>query len=152
MTPKQTLFVAEYLANGLNATKAAISAGYSEKTANKTGPRMLVNAGIAAAIAKKTGKRLAKLEVTADYVLTTIVSTIERCSQSEQVMFRGVPVEGVYMFDPTNVLKGAELLGKYLKMFTERVEVDSNHDFEVQDIKQKLLAKLNCRIALALKS
>jgi len=32
-------------------------------------------------------------------------------------------------------------------MFTEVVELDDKRDFEVQDIKQKLLAKLNCRLA-----
>jgi phage terminase small subunit len=147
MTTKQTLFVSEYLANGLNATKAAISAGYSKKTAQQQSTRLLSNVLVSTAIAKKTERRLAKLEVTADYVLKTIVSTIERCGQAEQVMFRGVPVDGAYTFDATNVLKGAELLGKYLKMFTDRVEVDDKRDFEVQDIKRRLYAKLNCRIA-----
>jgi phage terminase small subunit len=150
MTRKQTLFIAEYLANGLNATRAAVSAGYSKKTARPIGAENLTKPLIAAAIAAKTGKRLAELEVTADYVLKTIVSTIERCSQAEQVIFRGVPVDGTYTFDAANVLKGAELLGKYLKMFTDRVEVDDKRDFEVQDIKQKLRAKLNCRIAKSL--
>jgi phage terminase small subunit len=127
MTPKQTLFVAEYLANGLNATKAAESAGYSAKTADTQGARLLVNVKVAAAIAAKTTKRLQKLEVTGDYVLETIVSTIERCKQAEQVMFRGQPVEGAYQFDASSVLKGAELLGKYLKLFTDKHERRVDH-------------------------
>ena len=45
MTPKQARFVAEYLKD-LNATQAAIRAGYSEKTADRQGHRLLKNAEI----------------------------------------------------------------------------------------------------------
>ena len=41
MTPKQTQLVAEYLANGLNATQVAMSAGYSQKTAASIGEENL---------------------------------------------------------------------------------------------------------------
>ena len=71
LTPKQQRFVAEYLVDA-NATQAAIRAGYSQKTANKVGPRLLVNVGIAAAIATKQDKQLAKLEITAERVLQEI--------------------------------------------------------------------------------
>jgi phage terminase small subunit len=54
MTPKQTRFVAEYLANGLNVTNAAIAAGYSDKTARQQGSRMLSNPEVAAAVSGKT--------------------------------------------------------------------------------------------------
>ena len=72
MTPKQTRFVAEYLANGLNATRAAISAGYSEKTADTQGARLLVNVKVVQAIEAKTNRILGKLEVTADMVVQEI--------------------------------------------------------------------------------
>jgi phage terminase small subunit len=72
MTPKQTRFVAEYLANGLNATRAAISAGYSEKTADTQGARLLVNVKVAQAIEAKTNRILGRLEVTADMVVQEI--------------------------------------------------------------------------------
>ena len=72
MTPKQTLFVAEYLANGLNATKAAISAGYSAKTAASIGEENLRKPDIAAAIAAKHAKRLQKLEITSERTLLEI--------------------------------------------------------------------------------
>ena len=49
LTGKQQRFVDEYLVD-LNATQAAIRAGYSKKSANTNGPRLLVNAGIQAAI------------------------------------------------------------------------------------------------------
>jgi phage terminase small subunit len=72
MTPKQDRFVAEYLANGLNATNAAISAGYSEKTARQQGSRMLSNPDVAAAVSGKTTQMMEKLEITADRVIQEI--------------------------------------------------------------------------------
>lgn len=51
LTPKQQRFVEEYLTD-LNATQAAIRAGYSEKGANVRGSYLLANVNIANAIAK----------------------------------------------------------------------------------------------------
>ena len=67
-TPKQARFVAEYLYD-LNATQAAIRAGYSRKTANTDGPRLLVNARVAAAIATGKAKQLVKADLSAARVL-----------------------------------------------------------------------------------
>jgi phage terminase small subunit len=72
MTPKQERFVAEYLANGLNATKAAISAGYSERSADVEGSRLLVNAKVAAAIAKATNKVMTKLDISVERTLDMV--------------------------------------------------------------------------------
>lgn len=41
LRPQMMIFVTEYLKNGNNATQAAISAGYSEKTAYSQGSRLL---------------------------------------------------------------------------------------------------------------
>lgn len=68
LTPKQQRFIEEYLID-LNATRAAIAAGYSEKTANQQGPRLLVNVGIAAAIAEAQEERSERTEITQDMVL-----------------------------------------------------------------------------------
>jgi len=72
MTPKQERFVAEYLANGLNATKAAISAGYSEKNADTEGARLLVNVKVAAEISKKTQKVMDKLDISVERTLDMV--------------------------------------------------------------------------------
>jgi phage terminase small subunit len=72
MTLKQDRFVAEYLANGLNATQAAVAAGYSERTAQQQGSRLLLNAEVAAAVSGKTAQLMDKLEITADMVLQEI--------------------------------------------------------------------------------
>ncbi len=71
MTPRQAAFVREYLID-LNATQAAIRAGYSARAAHVTGPRLLANARVAEAIQKGQAKRADKLEITADRVLLEI--------------------------------------------------------------------------------
>lgn len=65
---KHQRFVAEYLVD-LNATQAAIRAGYSAKTAEQQGPRLLGNAGIAQAIQKAQEVRAKRTGITQDRVL-----------------------------------------------------------------------------------
>lgn len=72
LTPKQTRFVAEYLANGLNATKAAISAGYSEKTAESQGSRLLSNVEVAKAIGNKAERHMGKLDFSVERTLDMV--------------------------------------------------------------------------------
>lgn len=131
LTAKQELFVQEYLID-LNATQAAIRAGYSEKTAGQQGFELLKKPEIQSGINAAQQARVERTQITADYVLTTIHETVERCKQARPVLDRrGEPVmvetEGgqlapAYTFEPQAVLKGAELLGKHLKMFTDKVE------------------------------
>ena len=68
LTPKQQRFVEEYLID-LNATQAAIRAGYSEKTAYSQGERLLRNVEVAAAVAEAKAARSERTEVTQDAVL-----------------------------------------------------------------------------------
>ena len=68
LTPKQERFVAEYLVD-LNATQAAIRTGYSKKTAEQQGPRLLGNAGVATAIARGQAKALARLDMDRNRIL-----------------------------------------------------------------------------------
>lgn len=68
LTPKQELFVKEYLID-LNATQAALRAGYSVKSAERIGLELLRKTQVAAAIAKQKEKRAAKIELTAEKML-----------------------------------------------------------------------------------
>jgi len=49
MTPRQERFIEEYLVD-INATRAASRAGYSARTANEQGARLLANGSVASAI------------------------------------------------------------------------------------------------------
>ena len=131
MTPKQQRFVDEYLVD-LNATQAAIRAGYAKSGASVEGVRLLANAKVAAAVASTQAHRSERVEITQDYVLTTIRETIERCKQAEAVKYQNGDQVFVdtpdgkrapaYKFEASAVLKGAELLGRHLAMFTDKTE------------------------------
>jgi len=62
MTPKQDRFVAEYLVD-LNATQAALRAGYSPRTAPQQGSRLLKNVDVQAAVAPGKVARLGTTRV-----------------------------------------------------------------------------------------
>lgn len=68
LTPKQRRFVEEYLVD-LNATQAAIRAGYSAKDADVQGPRLLGKVGIAEAIKAGQAARSERTQITQDRVL-----------------------------------------------------------------------------------
>jgi phage terminase small subunit len=121
LTPRQERFVREYIRD-LNGSRAAIAAGYSKNGAKVTASRLLTNVNVSSEIAKLTQKACEKLEISADYVLRNIRDTIERCSQAEPVLDREGKPTGEYKFDSCAVLKGCELLGKHLKLFTDKVE------------------------------
>ena len=101
LPPKQALFVREYLVD-LNATQAAIRAGYSAKTAEQQGPRLLGNVGVKAAVAKAQAARSQRLEVKADDVLRDIARIARLAEKSKEY---------------SAALKGRELLGKHLGLF-----------------------------------
>ncbi len=71
LNAKQKCFVQEYLID-LNATQAAIRAGYSKKTAYSMGQRLLKKVEIQKAIAKAKSKRQERTEITQDRVLAEL--------------------------------------------------------------------------------
>ena len=68
ISAKQQAFVDEYLID-LNATQAAIRAGYSAKTANEQASRLLANVNISSAISLAKQARSDRTEITQDRVL-----------------------------------------------------------------------------------
>jgi phage terminase small subunit len=68
LTPKQERFVAEYLID-LNATQAAIRAGYSARTAEWQGPQLLGKTHVSTALQEGKAKRSVRTEITQDRVL-----------------------------------------------------------------------------------
>ncbi|MXP42970.1 terminase small subunit [Allopontixanthobacter sediminis] len=130
LTAKQQRFVDEYLID-LNATQAALRAGYSEKTSYSIGQENLNKPEIAQIIQKAMDARSERTEITADYVLAGIQEIAERCLQRSPVMegygkerTQATDGEGrhVWAFDATGANKAFENLGKHLKLFTDKVE------------------------------
>lgn len=72
LSDKQERFAREYLKD-LNATQAAIRAGYSAKTANAQVGRLLVNVGIQARIEELKAARNEEIKIDANYVLRRLV-------------------------------------------------------------------------------
>lgn len=133
LNPKQSLFVDEYLKD-LNATQAAIRAGYSKKTADQQASRLLTNVKVREYLAQRQSERSKRIEITQDFVLQTILETVQRCRQVAPVLDRAgnqIFVETpdgeeapAFEFDAKNVLKGLELLGKHLRVFSDKDELD----------------------------
>jgi len=118
LTPKQQRFVEEYLID-LNATQAAIRAGYSEKNADKIGSQLLGKTRVAASIREAQEKRTRRTEITADYVLTTIRETVEALLNDREK-------------NAANIFRGSELLGKHIKLFTDKQEITGADSGPVQ--------------------
>jgi phage terminase small subunit len=123
LTPKQDMFVREYLID-LNATQAAIRAGYSAKTAEEQGYQLLRKTSVAAAIQAGMDARAAKVGIDGEYVLNGIVKLIERCEQAVPVLDNEGKPTGEWRFEGNTAMRGYELLGKHLKMFTDKIEID----------------------------
>lgn len=73
MSPKQQRFVEEYLID-LNATQAATRAGYSARTANEQGARLLANVSVRSAIEEAQAARSERTGIDADWVLRRLAS------------------------------------------------------------------------------
>jgi len=68
LTPKQQRFVEEYLVD-LNATQAAIRAGYSPKTAYSQGERLLRHVDVAAAVEARKAELAKRTRISAEEVI-----------------------------------------------------------------------------------
>jgi len=121
LTLKRQRFVDEYLVD-LNATQAAIRAGYAAGSARQNAHRMLTNDDVQAAVAEAVAKRSEDTGVTVEWVLNGLKAVAERCMQEVEVLNRDGKPTGDFVFNPAGANRAYELIGKYLRMFTERVE------------------------------
>lgn len=119
--PNRDRFVEEYLID-LNATQAAIRAGYSQKSAYSQGQRLLKNAEIAGRIESAKAARSQRVEIDQDYVVRLLQEIAEKSvgRQKVTIAVKGTDVE-MSIFDQAGANRAAELLGKHLGMFVERV-------------------------------
>ncbi len=133
LTPKQARFVEEYLVD-LNATAAAVRAGYSPKSAHVEGSRLLTNAKVAAAISAAKRERSEATKIDAEYVLRKLHQIVERClqevrpalhSKTRQPM-TSIDGNALYTFNAAGANQALALLGKHveIKAFENRVHHD----------------------------
>ena len=136
LTPRQNRFVSEYLID-LNATQAAIRAGYAPGSARQHACRLLARDNIKKAVSMAMAKRQARTELTADEVIEDLRELRDICMGRKPVKVmtivknaregtaEPVEVEGV-MFEPASANRALELLGKHMKLFTDRMDMTSN--------------------------
>lgn len=128
LTNKQMMFCREYLKD-LNATQAAIRAGYSEKTANEQSSRLLAKVNIQEYIQKLMDKRSQKVEITAENVLNSILRTRDICEQYLLIDGEfGLEINSTAL---NGLAKNNELLGKHLKLFTDKVETKVDAELKI---------------------
>jgi phage terminase small subunit len=150
LTEKQKRFCKEYLKD-FNATQAYKRAGYkcSQKSAETSGPRMLENVAIQEYIQKNANKHLEKLDLDAQTIISNIVEIGDRCMEREAVMKFDKEEKAyyhdyledstfdddgnlvhtkkyLYTFDSRGALKANEMLGKYIGIFNDKIQIDAN--------------------------
>jgi phage terminase small subunit len=113
MTPKQEAFAIEYLKDK-NATQAAIRAGYSAKTARSIACEMLARSDIQQFVRQRQEEALKNATVTVDGIVEQLRAIAANTLAKD-----------------SDKIRALELIGKYLGMFTERVEMKGQIDTAV---------------------
>lgn len=122
LTAKQRRFVAEYLVD-LNATQAAIRAGYSAKTAYSQGQRLLKNVEVSKVVGAHAANRSEKLDLSAERVLRGLFEEATRTGEGSSHGAR---------------VSAWGLLGKYHSLFTDKIEANVSADVTVTDARGQL--------------
>ena len=128
---RQALFVAEYLKD-LNASAAARRAGYSEKSAFRSGVQNMQKSAITDAIAAAMKERSERVQITADKVLADI-ELIKTDAMREAADKEGKRA----MVNHAAALKACELQGKHLQMWSEKITLD--HTLMVTKITRRII-------------
>ena len=151
MTKKQKRFTEEYLID-LNATQAAIRAGYSPDTAKSIGSENLTKPDITAQIARAMAERSRRTGVNADRVIMELakiafVNANDVIDPKTATIKEGALPEDTAAIQSVKVktfgedglereikmadkLKALELLGKHLGMFRDKLEVSGTLETE----------------------
>ena len=132
LEPQQRAFADEYIINKGNAYQAAIKAGYSESYAKNATKKLLENGGISNYLKLRTEPVLEKRWEKVDEVLEEIAKLAFR--EKRESIFKKIDNQTGEVIEDVTIertpkdedsLKALELLGKYLKLFTDKVELDA---------------------------
>ena len=144
MTPKQQRFVAEYLID-LNATQAAIRAGYSVKTAEQQGHQLLKKTSVQQAVSAAQEARSEETGTTAAWVLEELKKVYEASMERND---KGLSAN----LGAAN--RALELLGRHIGMWKDAppVSLHVNLPTDQTPFREKLAAKLRQRRLVAEKT
>ena len=143
LTAKESKFIDEYLID-LNATQAAIRAGYSQKTAKEIGYENLTKPHIAEEIKKRQEKLQEKTQITQEWVINRLKLLSDYNAETIEVPFGSGDNAIIQkrMRDAAVATRNTELLGKHLGLFTEKVEhsgeIDINSNLTPIEVAREL--------------
>ena len=124
MTDKQKRFCDEYLID-CNATHAAIRAGYSPKTANEQGNRLLANVSVKAYIDERLEQLHSEKTADAQEVLEYLTSVMRGEHKEQTLALCGDGMQEIQDIDVSakDRIKAAELIGKRYGLFKDAVDL-----------------------------
>jgi len=135
LTDKQRLFIHEYLID-LNATQAAIRAGYSKKTAKTIGGQNLSKLIIKNAIKKALDRKIEKSDLSREEIINDLRLIKDQCLQTKPVQDydkKAKKFTDNYYYDPKAATKALELLGKHMGLFSDEENADTNININFND-------------------
>lgn len=121
LTEKMKRFCDEYLID-LNATQAAIRAGYSKRSARQIADTNMSKDDIKEYIAARMTEKNEELIADQDEVLRYLTSVMRGNEQDEVITASGR--RGIKKVDAKDRIKAAELLGKRYGIYTEKIQAD----------------------------
>ena len=132
LTAKQQRFCDEYLID-LNATQAAIRAGYSEKTAKQIANENLTKPDIKNYIQERMEQKEKELIADQNEVMKYLTAVMRGQTKAHVLARDDIGAERVIQKPPDEKerLKAAELLGKAHTLFTDKVQQEVDMDFNI---------------------
>ncbi len=121
LTDRQKRFCDEYLID-LNATQAAIRAGYSENTARQMACENLTKPNIQEYISERMKEKEKALIADQDEVLEYLTAVLRGKEKDEVLLLSGEARQK--KIDTKDRLKAAELLGKRYGIYTDKIQAD----------------------------
>jgi len=142
MTAKQKRFCDEYLIS-LNATQAAIKAGYTEKYAHTNATKLLQNTTVKQYIADRMAEKESELIASQDEVLRYLTSVMRGEEQDEVMNVNPMgELEKNEIKRQANQIKAAETLAKYHGLLTDKVELSKKVENPLAGLTTEELRKL----------